>query len=129
MKLYWPCAVYVDKNGKEEYLSTYESHLNLDRARNVFRTWRQGYGFKLIRCWIDVYENGNKIGFDKTLFIEATRYALQYCNREGRCWKMEKPDCPFIDICHMDVEQIGEHRKDLFFESSFVARYLELIGG
>ena len=129
MKLYWPCAVRVDENGREESLFTSSACNSLDAAREAFKTWREGYGFKIVRCWVDIWERGEKVGHDTSIYDEATRYASQYCNREGQCWKMETPDCPFVDICRIDIENLGDHRKQLFFESSFVARYLELIGG
>lgn len=61
MKLYWPCAVRLTKEGEEEYVSTYDSTLTIDKARQQIELWKDWYHYNIIRCWVDEYENSVKL--------------------------------------------------------------------
>lgn len=127
MKQYWPNAVIVFPDGEQRTQSTYDSG-SMKQARETFRVWLDIYKFNLLRCWVDVYENGEKVGVDRSLYLEAHQFAVEnYCNREGQCWKMDIPDCPFIDACKLDIEHLEESGVKEYFESVFVAQYLKII--
>ena len=61
MKLYWACAKYIDTNGREDSLFTYNSSSSLAEAQNVIKVWADEYKFNIIRAWVDVYEHGLKV--------------------------------------------------------------------
>lgn len=61
MKLYWPCAVRLTAEGKEEPVSTYDSMLALDKARQQIELWKDWYHYNIVRCWVDEFEKGEKL--------------------------------------------------------------------
>lgn len=61
MKLYWPCAVRLTMEGREEPVSTYDSTISLAEARKQIELWKGWYHFNIIRCWVDEYEKGHKL--------------------------------------------------------------------
>ena len=61
MRFYWPCAVMRNSKGEEERLFTYEAVTSLQKASDQIILWRDGYGFNIIKSWVDVYENGDRI--------------------------------------------------------------------
>lgn len=61
MKLYWPCAVRRKEDGTEEPVFTYDAVLSLPEARKQIANWKDWYHFKIIKCWVDEFENGEKL--------------------------------------------------------------------
>lgn len=61
MKLYWACGRYIDSNGREDSLFTYNASMSEAEARGVIKFWAEECEFNIIRAWIDVYENGIKV--------------------------------------------------------------------
>ncbi len=76
MKQYWPNAtrLCITPTGSTEHLSTYDAADTMQTALKQFEIWRDQYKFKLLRCWIDVYEDGQKIdSIDEADLTAATR--------------------------------------------------------
>lgn len=61
MKQYWPCAKYRDANGQIKTLFTYDSTLDLARARQTIENWKSWYKYDVRQSWVDVYESGAKV--------------------------------------------------------------------
>ena len=58
--LYWPCATYINSNGEEVNLITYEGYDTLNAAKHQIQFWADWYGFTLTEAHIDIYPSGNK---------------------------------------------------------------------
>jgi len=50
-------AVCADESGAERTLFTIDSALSLDEAERQFDVWKEGYGYSLKVCWIDVQDD------------------------------------------------------------------------
>ena len=61
MKQYWPCAKYRDQDGQIKPLFTYDSTLDLARARQTIENWKNWYKYDVRQSWVDVYESGAKV--------------------------------------------------------------------
>ena len=54
MKEFWPSAIAIMDDGREEKLFTSDSVFTFEKAREQFSVWAIGYGYRIISAWIDV---------------------------------------------------------------------------
>ena len=61
MKLYWPRCTYLDKDGKQDSISTYDSCTTLSDALKQVNLWKNHYRFNILDAHIDIYDHGERI--------------------------------------------------------------------
>ena len=63
-------AIYEKHDGTHEQLHTYDSELTLARTQRVFDCWKNDYHLNIIKAWVDVTENGQKV---KTVNVDLIK--------------------------------------------------------
>lgn len=63
MKLYSPCAVYLDeKDGITKQLTSYELETSLASCSDIVHRWENDCGYSLLVAYAQIYEDGKKVG-------------------------------------------------------------------
>lgn len=73
MTEYWPCAIRLTDEGKEEQVSTYDSCFLLEQARHQIELWKSWYKYNIVSGWIDIYEKSVK---QRTLHVDPNTSAI-----------------------------------------------------
>ena len=47
---------------------------SLNAAMETLAVWKYDYCFDLVKCWIDVYENGKKLGVEEVWMDDIQDY-------------------------------------------------------
>lgn len=63
MRVYWPCAESRRKDGIGfDHLFTHNAADSLEAAMRQLSVWKYEYAYDLVKCWIDMYDDGVKLG-------------------------------------------------------------------
>lgn len=78
MKQYWPMAIRKKDYGlgcvDTEPLFVSNGVDSLNAAMETLAVWKYDYCFDLVKCWIDVYENGKKLGTEEVWMDDIQDY-------------------------------------------------------